>query len=148
VKMLCDFDLESLVDLTVRVYSWQEMHAILATQRMCACHYDRRYSDRFSDDAAVTWQAFIFHRDIREGLGRFGVYARGERPCGMVQFWPDDWVASPLSEHFWPYLFARAAKQCDSLSQAEWRLVEQRMEQRNKKEGQERKRGKSTWRQR
>jgi hypothetical protein len=142
-KMLCDFDLETLVDFTVRIYSREEMHEKLQKEeRECPCHWDRRHCDKFSDDSSVEWQAFLFHRDIREGQGRFGVYARGERACGMVQFWDSDWMLHPASEHFWSYLFRRAEKQCGSISN--WKSSAPSVP----KAGQERKRAKHTWKQR
>jgi len=115
--MLYEFDLESLVDFTAKVYTRQEIHhKIQKEQRSCFCFDDARHRKRFGDDTAVTWQAFLFYRDIREGRGLLGVYARGERDCGMVQFWDEDWMLHPASDNFWSYLFRRAEKQCGSLS--------------------------------
>ena len=145
MKMLSDFDLETLVDFTVMIYSRQEIHEkIQKEQRSCPCLYDTRHSDRFRDDGSVAWQAFLFHRDLREGCGRFGGDARGERACGMVQFWDEDWMLHPASERFWPDLWRRAEKQCSSLDTAGWRHAPCAP----KGQGQERKRAKHTWRQR
>ncbi len=143
--MLDDFDMGSLIDHTVRLYSHDEMIAIVnKEERACFCFDDARHCARFADDPVVEWQAFVFLRDVRWGLGRFGVKARASRACGMVQFWGSDFITHPDSENFWPYLWRRAEKQCGSLDQSAWRMAPLKL----KGEGQERKRHKHTWRQR
>jgi len=148
MNLISPAELQALVTQGVYLHTHQEMlDKIQREERECFCFRDQRYCEKFSDDPSVSWEAFLFRRHVRDGLGHFGVYVRAERACGMVQFWGEDWIPSPQSGRFWPYLFRRAEKQCASLWWAPGSEHAQQFEKIEKQQ-KDRQRGSSSWRRR
>ena len=125
------------------VLTWDEMHAkIQKEQRDCFCYTDDAHCSLFEKDGAVAWEVFFYRLPGPEK--RVGLYVRGERPCGMVQFWDETWVLDPVSEGFWPYLYRRAEKQCGSLDRYRPLVTEVREKKATKQK--ERQRQSAGWR--
>jgi hypothetical protein len=116
VKMISAADIAAIVTHATTVYTSQEIHEkIQKEERECACRRSRWHRDRYQHDGEVSWEAFLYRREMTGVFGPYGLYVRAERACGMVLYWGETWIPSPFSDKFWSTLYARVEDQCDSI---------------------------------